>query len=250
MRAQIALTEFTLRYWKYGFYLIGVILAGALGWESWASWQASRAEEEFGAIADIDFRMPQIDQMALYGLGPKDDPADTTRMANLEEGARRYEAAAAAASGSARTLGWLKAQDAWERAGKVDQARAAAAKAAEVGGTDALAFAADTAAVRAQIDQGKAEEAEATLRAMAGRYSGFYAEHALMRLASLQLDAGKADAAAATYGEIETRFPTSHDLTALGELASRLGMPAPKAPSEAAPVEEAAPADAPAATTP
>lgn len=242
MRAQIALTEFTLRYWKYGFYAIGVVLVVALGWEGWQRWRHSAAQEQYGAIADIDFRMPQIDQMATYGLAPKDDPSDTVRTANLEEGARRYQKVAESASGSARTMAWLKAEDAWTRAGKVDEARAAAAHAAEAGGSDAVAFAADTAAVRSLIDQGKADEAEATLRAMSARYSGFFAETSLMRLASLQLDGGKADAAAATYGEIETRFPTSHDLVALGELAARLGKPAPKPPAPPVAPDAAAPA--------
>lgn len=247
LRAQMAFTEFVLRYWKYGGYALGLVLLGSLVYGGYSSWAQSQAREQFGAIADIDHRMPTLDQMALYGITPKDDPTDAARMATLEEGARRYQKLAESYSGNAAVLAWLKAEDAWARAGKVDEARAAAARAGQSGGKDAGAFAGDTAAVRSLVDQGKADEAEAMLRAMSGRYSGFFAEQALIRLAGIQLDAGKADAAAATYAEIETRFPTSTDITALGELAQRLGKPAPKAPSEAPPAADAAaePAKAP-----
>ncbi len=239
LQAQMAFTEFVFRYWKYGGYALGAILLGSLVYGGYTSWMQGRAEDRFGAIADIDHRMPQIDQMAMYGLGPTDDPADATRTANLEEGARRYEGLAKEYSGSAAVVAWLRAEQAWTRAGKPDAAREAAAKAAAVGGKDAVAFAADTRAVAALVDTGKGDDAEAKLREMSGRYSGFFAEQALIRLAGVQLDAGKADAAAATYAEIETRFPTSLDIVALGELAQRLGKPAPKAPSEAAPSEAA-----------
>ena len=229
LRAQIAVTEFTLRYWKYGGYVVLGVLVVAFGYGAWDSYTHKAAQEQFASIAAIDYKMPKPDKMAEYGLGPADDPADAARMADLAEGAKRYEAVAAASGGSARTLAWLKAAEAWTRAGKSDEAQAAVAHAGEGKGTNVAAFAADIQQFGALADAGKAEEAEAHLREMSSRYSGFFAEEALIRLSSYELEVGKADAALATFKEITTRFPTSADAAALGELAGRLGQAAPAA---------------------
>ncbi|GDX83377.1 hypothetical protein LBMAG42_51880 [Deltaproteobacteria bacterium] len=244
-RAQIALTEFGLRYWKYAGYLVGGVLLVAAGWGGYNSYRLGRAEEEFAKISAIDFLMPKIDQMAMYGLGPKDDPNDAARMSDLEEGARRYEAIAKEASGSAATIAWLKAADAWTRAGKKEAAVAANAAAGTTGGGDLTTFVADSVRVGDLVDAGKAADAEALLRDMSGRYSGFFAEEALIQLASLQADQDKLIEAKATYVEITGRFSTSNDLKALTELAARLGQPVPVAPTPAgAPAEAPAPAPA------
>ncbi len=235
VKAQMAFSEFMLGHWHYFGYALGLVLVGAAAYGTWSSWSAGRAEEQYGAIAEIDHRMPVIDQMAMYGLTPKDDPTDTARTATLEEGARRYEALAASHSGDAAVVAWLKAEDAWTRAGKPDAARSAAENAASDGGMSVIAFAADTTVVRALSDAGKQDEAEARLREMAGRYSAFFAEQSLIRLAGVQLDGGKADAAMTTYAEVETRFPKSTDPASIGALASRLGKPKPKAEPAAAP---------------
>ncbi len=235
VKAQMAFSEFILGHWHYFGYALGLVLVGSAAYGVWSSWAAGRAKDQYGAIAEIDYRMPAVDQMAMFGMTPKDDPADTERTATLEEGARRYEALGASNSGDAAVVAWLKAEEAWTRAGKPDAAKAAGEKASAAGGKSVISFAADTSAVRALSDAGKQDEAEARLRDMAGRYSGFFAEQSLIRLAGVQLDGGKADAAATTYTEIETRFPKSGDVASLGALASRLGKPKPKVEPAAVP---------------
>ncbi len=54
-RAQIALTEFGLRYWKYAGYLVGGVLLVAATWGGYNSYRLGRAEEEFAKISAIDF---------------------------------------------------------------------------------------------------------------------------------------------------------------------------------------------------
>jgi hypothetical protein len=228
-RAQVALTEALLKYGRYLGVVVVVILIGSLAWGGYKNWADKARKADFEKIAAIDYLMPEPDPMSLYGLAPKDDPSDTTRAANLAEGARRYEAVAAEVGGSAQVLAWLRAAEAWERAGNAESSRAAAMKA--VGeGTGLADFVGDTAKVRALVDSGKGEEAEALLREMSSRYTGFYAEQALIRLARLQLAAGRTEAAATTYTEITTRFPTTFDLASLSELAARLGKAAPADP--------------------
>ena len=241
-RAQVALSEAALTYGKYLGVVVVAVLVGSYGWGAYRDWSEAQLKAEFEQIAAIDFLMPEPDQMSLYGLAPKDDPNDSTRLANLAEGARRYEAVASNVSGTAQLVAWLRASEAWERAGKPEESRAAALKAGGVG-TGLADFVGDTARVRALIDSEKSTEAEAALREMAGRYTGFFAEQSLFRLANLQLGLGKADAAAATYTEATTRFPSTFDLTSLSELASRLGKAAPVAPVPA--VADAPPGELP-----
>lgn len=239
-RAQIALTEFGLRYWKYAGYLVGGALLIAAVWGGYDSYSRGRAEAAFAKISSIDFLMPKIDQMAMYGLGPKDDPKDAARMSDLEEGARRYEAVAKEASGSAAAIAWLKAADAWTRAGKNDAAIAAHAAAGTTGGGELTTFVADSVRVGDLVDAGKSADAEALLRDMSGRYSGFFAEESLIQLANLQADEERLVEAKATYLEITGRFATSNDLAGLSVLAARLGQSVPVPPTPAG-----APAQAP-----
>jgi hypothetical protein len=243
-RAQVALSEAALTYGKYLGVVVGLVLLGSFAWGAYGNWSESKRKADFEKIAAIDFLMPEPDQMSLYGLAPKDDPNDATRMGNLAEGARRYEAAASELSGTAALVGWLRAADAWQRAGKPEESRAAALKAGGKG-TGLADFVGDTARVRALIDGGKPDDAEAALREMAGRYTGFFAEQSLIRLANLQLGLGKKEAAAATYMETTTRFPATADLTSLSELAARLGKAAPADPAAAA--TDVAPGELPAA---
>lgn len=243
-RAQIALTEFGLRYWRYAGYLVGGVLVGSLIWGGWGSYRQGQAEDNFAQIAAIDFRMPKVVRRPMDGLPLKDDPTDAARMSDLEEGARRYEAIAKEVSGAAATLAWLKAGEAWVRAGKLDSAQAAHVAAAAPGGNDLVAYVADSVRVGDLIEGSKGPEAEVMLREMAARYSGFFAEETLIRLANLQVDHDKFDDAKLTFGEIGTRFPVSGDPAAVAGLAGRLGQP----PSSAAPSASDPAAGAPAPT--
>lgn len=258
LRAQIATTEFFLKYGKYGGYLVGAILLGAFGYSSWNTWRHSVWEEQYGAISAIDYKMPKR-QSFEAGQGQEmvlpDDTTDETLMANLAEGARRYEAVAAESTGTAQRVAWLKATEAWRRAGKPEEAATAATSGAVGAGTDAISYAADAQKFAALADAGKADDAEAQLRAMAGRYDGFFAEQALMRLTAYQLDREKRTEAEATFTELTTRFPTSFSADELGAVAERLGktLPAPgaapaagaAAPAEGAPAAPPAPATTP-----
>lgn len=222
-RLQMAASDFLLGHWQIGAWaLLGiVVIAGVYGGVT--SFRTSQMQEDYAAIAAIDFKMPKIDQMAQYGLAPIDDPSDTARLANVEAGADRYLAAADDARGAAAVYGYLKAADAYTRVGKKEQALAALQKASDLKAGDMPGFTADAALASALIDAGQGDRALALYREMVGRYAGFFSEQSLYRLASAQLDAGRTDDARATIQEFTTLFPGSPRAADWAELTSRAG---------------------------
>ncbi|MFZ5478381.1 MAG: tetratricopeptide repeat protein [Myxococcota bacterium] len=220
-RAQMAVSDFILGYWKYGVYAVGLVLLGALVYGGVSSWTRGRAEDDYAAIARIDYRMPKVDPLARYGLAPMDDPNDAQRMIDLQEGAKRYEAAATDAKGAAAVYAWLKAAETWKRAGKDAEALAATEKAAKLGEKDLAGFTADAAWAAALRGAGRADEAFAHLQGMSTRYEGTYAEESLLQLASAQLDAGRKDEARKTLEAFKTRFPASPRAAQVTALESR-----------------------------
>ena len=208
-RIQMALSDVVLGYWRHFAYAIGVLLLCVLAYGAYDAVMVSRAKEEFRAVADIDWRMPKVDDMAKYGFAPLDDPNDAKRMSDLAEGASRYGTVAADAHGAAAVMAWMRSADAWSRAGNTGEARAALEKASalRVGGLPG--FSADAACAAARADVGDTEGAMTLYRDMAGRYEGFLAEESLLKLARAQMDAGKTDDAKRTIDEFRTRFPDS-----------------------------------------
>lgn len=206
-KLQVGITEFFLKNGRYFGYAAVVALVGAGVWGGWSSWKESRDEAEYARIAEIDYRMPKVEQMALYGLAPRDDLSDKTRMANVEEGARRYEAAAQQAHGAAAVLAWMRAAEAWDRAQKPDARLLALEQAAKVGAAGTAGFAADSAYAAALLDAGRVDDAQARYKAMAERYEDLYGAQALVSLARSLYDAKKLDEARATLADLKTRFP-------------------------------------------
>lgn len=233
-RLQVAIGDFFVNNARYFGYLLGVVLVGALLYGVWDWWTVRTANVEFGAIAEVDYRMPKVDEMARLGLVPMDDPADAARLANVEEGARRYEAAAKDAGGTAAVYAWLKAAETWRRLGKADPELAALEQAHAGAEKDAAGFAAAAAYANALADRDRLEEAAGVLREAVLRVDGLYAEELLIQLAGVHVAAGKPDDARLVAGEFGTRFP---DSPRAARMAAVVGAPA------------AAPGAAPAAGT-
>ncbi len=209
LRLQLAAGEVVARYWQAAAWVAGgaLVVAGVYG--GWTAIRNAAVAADFKDVASVEYKMPRVEPMARFGFAPMDDPTDTTRMANLEEGARRYEAVARTSSGAGAVLAWLRAAEAWERAGKVAESRAALESAAGLEAEGILGFSAEMAATARQFDAGETDAALARWRDIAGRYSGVHAEEALGRLAAAQRTVGREQDAAATEAEITTRFPES-----------------------------------------
>ena len=222
-RAQVAATELVLGYWHYGLYAIGTILAVSFAVGYYGDYRQEQAESQFGAIAAVDHKMPVVEGLALYGIGPKDDPADTERKATLAEGARRFAEVAGKNSGSAAVYAWLKAAEAFERAQDPEQAKKSLEAAANVGAGGVAGFVADSAWVGALVGENRTDEAAGRLRAMADKNSGLLAEESLIRLAELQLSLDKRTEAQTTLDELNKRFPAPQRPDEVAVLAARIG---------------------------
>lgn len=223
LQLQVAAGDFLVRAGKYVAWVVGAGLLVLLVYGLFSTWQRHRRVSEFDAISQVDFLMPRAAPMAAYGLAPRDDLSDAARVADLEEGARRYAAAAADAHGAAAALGWLRTADTYDRLGRAEDRTEALRKgaAARVGGIGGYSL--DNAYARALADQGKLDEAAAHLRDAAGRHTGFLAEQCLVALANIQAQSGKAEDARATIAELRSRFPTSPRKDAVAEIEAQLG---------------------------
>ena len=222
-KLQVTVSEFFIANVKYLGYAVGAALLVALVYGVWAEWRTSRADADYAAIAAIDYKMPKLDQMAQMGLAPMDDPSDTARLKNVEEGARRYRAAAAAARGSAAILGYMRAADAWDRVNKPDEALADLKAAWDLGQPDLPGYAAASKYATRLAGAGKTEEAIAVLREESVREKGLFAEEALIELAQLYVDAGRVDEAKNVVSEFQTRFPDSPRTARLAALSAGAG---------------------------
>lgn len=222
-RAQVAATELFLGYWHYGLYAIGGVLAISFAVGYYGDYRQEQAELQYGAIAAVDHKMPVVEGLALYGIGPKDDPTDLQRKATLAEGARRFAEAAAKNSGSAAVYGWLKAAEAHERAQEPAEAKAAVESAMKVGAGGMAGFVADSAWVGVLVGDKRNDEALALLRTMSDKNSDLLAEESLLRLAELQLSLDKKTEAKATLEELNKRFPTPSRAEEVASLAARIG---------------------------
>jgi tetratricopeptide (TPR) repeat protein len=222
-RLQMAASDFILGNAKYVGYIVALALVGSLVYGGVTSWTAAREAEEFAAISRIDHKMPKVEELARFGLAPMDDKTDATRMANVEEGARRYSATADDAHGAAAVYAYLRAAETWERVDKADEAMSALKKASEVGAKDLPGFAADAAYTAALLDAGKTDEALALYRDMANRHEGFFAERSLLLLADAQIGAGRQADAKIAIEEFRKRFPQSPRAAEVGALEARAG---------------------------
>jgi hypothetical protein len=222
-RLQMAISDFVLGNAKYAGTLVGIILLGALIYGLTTSWLASREANEFAEVARIDFKMPKVEQMALYGLAPMDDKSDTARMATVEEGAKRYAAAGDASHGAAAVYAFLKSADAWERVGNTDEKLAVLAKANAVGASDLAGYTAGAAYASALLDAGKTDDGLQTLQGMTTRFKGFYAERSFLLLAEAQVAAGKAAEARATIEAFSKQFQDSPRAAEIAAIAQKLG---------------------------
>jgi len=228
-KLQVAASDFLFKNVRVFVWIVVAGLGVALVYSLYTEWRVRSAKSAYGAIADIDYKMPAVDQMARYGLAPMDDPTDTVRLANVEEGARRYRAAAQEASGGAAVFAYLRAADTWTRLGKDEEALRDLEAAAALGQSDLPGFAAASRYATALAGKDRLEEAMGVLRELATREKGLYDEEALIALAQLQVQAGKPDEAQRVVDEFRTRFPDSPRVARMAAFMTAAGLSAPKA---------------------
>lgn len=234
-QAQMWVYDRALTYWKHGALAIGLVLVGSLVYGLYDSWAESRAKDAEANIAAIDFRVPKPSELSMMGIGPADDLNDATRVANLEEGARRLQATAEDASGAQAAQAWLKAAELWQRLGRDAETKTAFEGALKAEDAGVFGFVAHNGLASIALDEGKLDEAITHYRAVADADRGFFGEQALIGLARAQAQNGKGPESLQTMEELRKRYPESPRLV---DLAVELGAPATPAavsPAPAAP---------------
>ena len=208
-QARMSLFKWFTRNWKGFAVIAGVVLVVALAYNVYDSVTISQSREGAAAIHAVDIKMPKIEPMARMGILPIDDLSDANRVANLEEGARRYEAAANGTGGSSAAEAWLKAAETHERLGSAAQAQAAYEHALGAYDKGVLGFGAHTALAGIALEAGDTAGALAHYATLAEREEGLLAEQALIYQAIVYKDMGDQAQLQATYDSFMERFPGS-----------------------------------------
>lgn len=230
-RAEMQARNLLLGYWKHVLVVVGAGLLVALFVGLYFNYVTDTVRAGSEAIARIDQDQPEINQAAMMGLAPIDDPADTARMAELEALARRYEEAAGDTTGAAVGEALLKAAETWQRLGKTEETARIYEALVNEGGLFTTAGRNGLAAIKLQADD--VDGAVALLRSVADAEKGLFAEQALMAIIRVEQDRDLSRAAV-VLEEFKLRFPNSPRL----EEFALSGLTAPAAPG-AAPVEGA-----------
>jgi len=220
-KTQMKVLNLLLGHWKTGLMIGGGILLGVLAVGEYQSFKTTEQREFQGQIADIDRRMPVM--TPAEALGGQGAGVPLELKANVEEGARRYEAVGASANGSAAVMAWLRAGNAWERAGDNPKAKQAYASAHAVAASGVVGWSAASQYANLQAAEGDADGAIATLKSLAGKVAGLEAEQAELSLAIVLEDADRIAESKAAYEAFKTAYPSSALLPQALDGLRRLG---------------------------
>jgi len=220
-KAQMQVLNVLLGHWKTGLAIVGAVLFSVLVIGEYGEHQVGEQRGFQDQIADIDRRMP--DQSPAEILNPTGAGLDPNIKANVEEGARRYEAVAGGAVGAAAVMAWLKAGSAWERAGDDAKAMAAYGSAHSVGVADVIGWSAASQYANAQAASGDTDGAIATLNAVQVRVSGLAAQQVALSIATVLEDAGRTEESLAAYNAFIAAHPDSVLLEQANDGVRRLG---------------------------
>lgn len=221
-RAQMGAYNFLAKNWQRLLGVLGVALLGVLAYSLYLDYDRNQQRELQARIADIDRKMPKPDPMAAMLGTPQDDPADEQLMANLKEGARRYEAVGADGNGTGAVMAWMRAADTYERAGDTEGAARALEQAHGLSASGALGWSAAAQLAALKADTGDVDGAAALYQPYAAG-DGFIAEHATLELGLMYEVAGRTDEARTTLGTFGERFPESALVPLAAEALGRLG---------------------------
>lgn len=221
-KAQMGVYQFFATWWKHLMVVLGVFLVGTLAYSLISDHLREEQRDLHAEISSIDRRMPTPDPLSAYGMAPMDDPEDADRTANLQEGARRYDAIADKGRGTAAVMARLKAAEAWERAGDAEAKLAALSKASEAGASGILGWSAAAQLANAKVEAGDIDGAASVLTGVSQSASGIIAEKALLDLALMYEAAERPEDATRTLEDFTTRYPESALSAQATEALSRL----------------------------
>ena len=208
-KAQMGVYQFFATWWKQLLGALGIFLVGTLAYSLISDHLREEQRDLHAQISDIERRMPTPDPLSAYGMAPMDDLDDEDRVANLREGARRYDGIADGGRGAAATMARLKAAGAWDRAGDAEAELASLQKANEEGGKGILGWSAASQLAAAKLAAGDVDGAAAVLTTVNQTTSGVISEKALLDLGLMYETAERTDDAIKTLEDFTARYPES-----------------------------------------
>ena len=220
-KTQMRVLNLLLGHWKKGLAIVGIALLAVLFVGEYAALQTDQQRDIQAKIADIDRRMPKESPAVAFGLQPADDSAET--IANIEEGARRYEAVGKESLGAGGVMAWIKSGSAWERAGNIEKAKNAYAQAHAIGAGGTVGWSAASQYASFQADAGDIDGAIATLGSIETKVSGLELEQSKFTAALLLEDAGRSSESQALLTDFVVTYPKSVLLEQAQDALNRVG---------------------------
>ena len=220
-KTQMKVLNLLLGHWKKGLAVVGAGLFVVLVIGEYGSMKVDEQRGIQAKIADIDRRMPTESAAVSFGIQPPDDSPETT--ANLQEGARRYEAVAQESVGPGAVMAWLKAGAAWERAGDAEKAKAAYGQGHALGVDGTLGWSAASQFASLQANAVDVEGAIATLSSLDTKVQGLELQQAKLAVAYMLEDAGRTSESKAALDTFVAAYPKSALIEQAQDALSRLG---------------------------
>lgn len=204
-RAEMAVQNFFLGYWRHMLAIVAVGLIGVLLYGTWQN-NVERnqrfATERVAAVEkELPAPIPQLPMMKEAG-GPGLDNAV------LVSSAKTLDTIGDEEGGVASVEAWLKAAELYRLAGVPADQRRVLDKAA-AGSRGALHFAAVSALGNLDLAEGQNDIAVERFKGLATNFDGFLGQQAQLDLGSVYEYLGKKDEAQKVYEEFVVRWPDS-----------------------------------------
>ncbi len=206
-RAQMALANFVLGYWRHLVGALALVLALIAASGLYRDYTRAQQESAHAEVARAMRALPAPDPMAALMGGSPEDAATLAPKAAAAAGS--LEAVAQANSGPAAAYAWMEAATQHGKAGQAEQALAAWQKGHALGAKGILGWRLASGLARAQMDKGDLDGALVTLRGYADAGEGAMAEEALYLVGRALLDAGRKPESVQVFDQFEQRFPNS-----------------------------------------
>ncbi|MGC6493559.1 MAG: hypothetical protein ACON5B_12030 [Myxococcota bacterium] len=215
-RAEMAVTDFVMRYAVQLGAVVGVALLGTLMWGVWDSYnltaQQNASSEISQILRELDTPAQQLSMQRAMGQEVETDGISST--------AQSLEAAADGMGYPANAEALLQAAELHRLAGSADAQRAALTKASALS-SGMLAFAAEGGLASLDMQAGDADAAIGRWQAFTSSSDTFLAREATRELARTLVLAGKADQAVNAFDNYLNTWPDAADAETVREERER-----------------------------
>jgi tetratricopeptide (TPR) repeat protein len=217
-RAEMALSNLVLGYWKLGAALVAVVLVAALLYGQYYTWVQRGQKEVAAAIFDVERKL----ELPLAELPFAEEQGKVVDPTKLAESAKALAAIADGARPPGRIEARLKAAELFRLAGDAAQQRTQLEDAA-ASGEDLFALVAELSLAQLDLDAGQGDAAVQRLERLSASGDAFQVQEALLELGLACEHLGRKAEAAAAYDKFLTQFPENPRGPTVRERKARLG---------------------------